>query len=1075
MSVKISVVETDTELHISNPEDSGNAAQIHHSPRSPASSEKLPDNEDPLKDKSVSQRIAINSPGVFSAVDGTKGGCLKDNLQICSVKSCESKLSTPKELEAVPLFSWQDDDATKPMLLSCSEANIRTSPRIVSPCVDKKLLELFGSGCNANTQSAQACNNEVNLDRSILSDSLSEQPLKRIKITSEDSDSGILDTKFLMHSLGEEAENSDLGMVDTKFLLMHSQRELTDNQCTSEKIKLLSSEKKQNNDENFCCLIGDPLPSDEAQERWHWRYEMKNQRSKRQKPLLDDDGEDKIIWNVEYHYAQAAINGSIFELGDCAYIKGDGDKKHVGRIIEFFKTSDDEDYFRVQWFYRVEDTVIQEEGAFHDKKRLFYSTVMNDNPIDCIISKVSVVQISPNLGLKRRSISASGYYFDMEYSVEYSSFRTMHIDDSFKKQKSSSSPNVVEPVPMTASSTLLENMPSCNGNKAELSLLDLFSGCGGMSTGLCLGAKASSVDLVTRWALDNDASACESFKLNHPETHVRNEAAQDFLELLKQWEKLCKKYAFNDKGIHKSHSMALGDAEQSEDSSDDDEAPGEYEVSRIVDVCYGDLDKTGNRGLKFKVHWKGYSSSEDTWEPENSLINCQDCVRDFVRCGFKSKILPLPGDVGVICGGPPCQGISGYNRFRNIDSPLSDERNRQIVVFMDIVQFLKPKFVLMENVVDILRFDKASFARYALSRLVDMKYQARLGTMAAGCYGLPQFRLRVFVWGAHPSEKLPPFPLPTHDVIIRYWPPPEFERNTVAYDENQPRELEKAAVLRDAISDLPPVTSREYCEELAIYEKPPETDFQRFIRSTVNEMTGTSQGSIIKIKNLVYDHRPYPLTEDDYARVCLIPKQKGANFRDLPGLIVGSDNVVRRDPKTSQVLPSGKPLVPDFAVTFEQGKSKRPYARVWWDENVSTVVTVPDLHCQIVVHPEQDRVLTIRECARLQGFPDYYRFCGSIKKRYRQIGNAVAVPVGRALGYALGMAFQKLSGDEPLIKLPPKFSYSSNLELAEALSQKKTDELLIVLPPTTNLNSAESLTQKMDENCIMQSSRLQND
>lgn len=71
---------------------------------------------------------------------------------------------------------------------------------------------------------------------------------------------------------------------------------------------------------------------------------------------------------------------------------------------------------------------------------------------------------------------------------------------------------------------------------------------------------------------------------------------------------------------------------------------------------------------------------------------------------------------------------------------------------MDIVKYLKPKYVLMENVVDILRFDKASLGRYALSRLVHMNYQARLGTIAAGCYGLPQFRLRVFLWGAHPSE-----------------------------------------------------------------------------------------------------------------------------------------------------------------------------------------------------------------------------------------------------------------------------------------------------------------------------------
>lgn len=117
-----------------------------------------------------------------------------------------------------------------------------------------------------------------------------------------------------------------------------------------------------------------------------------------------------------------------------------------------------------------------------------------------------------------------------------------------------------------------------------------------------------------------------------------------------------------------------------------------------------------------------------------------------------NRYVQFQGDVDVICGGPPCQGISGYNRYRNVDSPLDDERNHQIVVFMDIVNFLKPKFVLMENVVDILRFDKASLGRYALSRLVDMKYQARLGILAAGCYGLPQFRLRVFLWGAHACE-----------------------------------------------------------------------------------------------------------------------------------------------------------------------------------------------------------------------------------------------------------------------------------------------------------------------------------
>lgn len=71
---------------------------------------------------------------------------------------------------------------------------------------------------------------------------------------------------------------------------------------------------------------------------------------------------------------------------------------------------------------------------------------------------------------------------------------------------------------------------------------------------------------------------------------------------------------------------------------------------------------------------------------------------------------------------------------------------------MDIVNYLQPKFALMENVVDLVKFANGFLGRYALGRLVQMNYQSRLGIMAAGAYGLPQFRLRVFIWGAAPSE-----------------------------------------------------------------------------------------------------------------------------------------------------------------------------------------------------------------------------------------------------------------------------------------------------------------------------------
>ncbi|XP_074270247.1 DNA (cytosine-5)-methyltransferase CMT2-like isoform X2 [Silene latifolia] len=744
---------------------------------------------------------------------------------------------------------------------------------------------------------------------------------------------------------------------------------------------------------------------------------MQNRRNKSRSLSGNDKEEDEPILNVKCHYVQAEVNGKVFHLGDCALIRGDGKQKHIGRIIEFLRTMEDDDYFRVQWFYKPEDTVMKKETSFHDKKRIFYSTIENDNMLDCIISKLNVTQISPELKFDLSSLPPSDYYYDMEYCLDYSTFRNLPRDNCAMNSEMASV-DCLDPVLSVANPPVLENGSICE----TYNLLDLYAGCGAMSTGLCIGARHSGVNLVTRWAIDLDSPACKSIQLNHSETQVRNEAAEDFLELLKHWEKLCKKFVKEDTESQFPPADILPDLPENKADahSDSDEAPEELEVSSLLDICYGDSDGSGKQELKFKVRWKGYGPDDDTWEPIEGLSNCQELIQDFVINGFKRKLLPLPGDVDVICGGPPCQGISGYNRFRCVDDPLSDERNRQLIVFMDIVDYLKPKFVLMENVTDILRFDKGSLGRYALSRLVHMRYQARVGIIAAGCYGVPQFRLRAFFWGALPSEELPQFPLPTHDVVVRYWPPAEFERNLVGYEEGQQTpELEDAVLLGDAISDLPVVTNFQNLDEMP-YRRPPETEFQKYIRSNNCGCTSKSEEPVL------YDHRPFQLFEDDYIRVCKIPQKKGANFRDLPGLIVGDDNVVRRDPSfKTLLLPSGKPMVPEYALTFEQGKSKRPFARLWWDETMPTIVTAPNCHCQALLHPEQDRVLTIRECARLQGFPDSFRLWGTVKQRYRQVGNAVAIPVAKALGYALGMASQKATGKEALLTLPPKFAYSN--------------------------------------------------
>ncbi|MCL7048432.1 hypothetical protein MKW94_000176 [Papaver nudicaule] len=54
----------------------------------------------------------------------------------------------------------------------------------------------------------------------------------------------------------------------------------------------------------------------------------------------------------------------------------------------------------------------------------------------------------------------------------------------------------------------------------------------------------------------------------------------------------------------------------------------------------------------------------------------------------------------------------------------------------------------MENVVDLLRFSNGFLGRHAVSRLISLDYQVRVGIMAAGSFGVPQFRQRVFLWDA---------------------------------------------------------------------------------------------------------------------------------------------------------------------------------------------------------------------------------------------------------------------------------------------------------------------------------------
>ncbi|MCL7030728.1 hypothetical protein MKW94_010531 [Papaver nudicaule] len=750
---------------------------------------------------------------------------------------------------------------------------------------------------------------------------------------------------------------------------------------------------KKGSSKSVCRLIGPPVPSDEARRQWPNRY------------LVNEGDEDHV--RAARHYYNAEVDGVIYEINDCCLIQAaKGEEDYLGRIVEFFETAKNKAYICVKWFFRGADTAIHRahpdliEAGQMDPKLVFASNSSDVNPLDCIVSKITVVQ-SPSAS----QVLECDFFYEMSYMEELCTFENVPTGDAQDAIKRSS------------------KMVDKDCGSEVLTLLDLYAGCGGMSTGLCMGSAANNVKLVARWAVDYNEDACLSLGHNHPETEVRNEKAEDFLQLLKEWEKLCGSFSL----LGTEFSKTKMTVESGEDCVADDpqrcppDDQGEYEVEKIIDICYGDPNWTGKpKELYYKVVWKGWGSDHDTWEPASGLQKCEESIEDFIKQGYQSHILPLPGSVDVICGGPPCQGISGYNRFRDAARPLNDEKNYQLIVFMDIIKFLRPKFVLMENVVDILKFSKGYLGRYAMGRLAAMQYQTRLGLLVAGSYGLPQYRQRAFLWGAQLTETLPQFPVPTHKVISRGATPKEFEKNLVLGDDTK---LLKALVLEDAISDLPKIKTDETRDEME-YDEGPKTSFQRKIRLPKHVLMGSvPPKSVQSMIPKLYDHRPLKLSDDDNLRVRMIPQRKGANFRDLPGVIVDENNKAMIDPNVERdYIRPGTPLVPEYAIKFVKGKSKKPFGRLWDDEVVNTVVTRAEPHNQAILHPHQNRVMSIRENARLQGFPDFYQLFGTVKQRYMQVGNAVAVPVSKALGFCLANAVQGISDGGQIVELPPSFS-----------------------------------------------------
>jgi DNA (cytosine-5)-methyltransferase 1 len=298
----------------------------------------------------------------------------------------------------------------------------------------------------------------------------------------------------------------------------------------------------------------------------------------------------------------------------------------------------------------------------------------------------------------------------------------------------------------------------------------------------------------------------------------------------------------------------------------------------------------------------------------------------------------------VLVGGPPCQGFSSIRPYRSINE--NDQRNSLFEQFVLYIAFFRPRFVVFENVVGLLRHKCGHTLNQIKVAVEALGYSVEFRVLNAVAYGVPQKRERVILLGIRGGKKVPSFPEPTH----------QFEGRSMAKGGSLARlplfnmPLQQAVSLRDAISDLPPVEPSGAAE---IYNEDIEpSSYAAERRRGCQKLTMHSSTR----------HTP---------RMLEIIKLAGANRWALP------------EGMTSSGFSSC-------------------YSRLSYDQP-STTITVNFVHpaSNRCIHPTQDRALTPREGARIQSFDDDFVFCGSRSEIVKQIGEAVPPLLGSAIANSL--------------------------------------------------------------------------
>ena len=242
----------------------------------------------------------------------------------------------------------------------------------------------------------------------------------------------------------------------------------------------------------------------------------------------------------------------------------------------------------------------------------------------------------------------------------------------------------------------------------------------------------------------------------------------------------------------------------------------------------------------------------------------------------------------------------------------------------------------------------------------ELGYMVQHRILFAGHYGVPQLRFRTFFIAVRGTaiKNAIKFPAPEYysSAVANFTGAKDLCYNLTPQEGVM---LKKKTTVWDAIGDLPQLRGGETAEY--DYAQPAGTAFQIYAREGSRKITS---------------HFCSRLSQVNLERLKHIPQ--GGSWRDIP----------------FELLPNG------LKRARRSDHTKR-YGRLNPDELCSTILTKCDPHWGSFFHPTQARTLSVREAARIQSFPDRYRFTGSMTQQYEQVGNAVPPLMGRAIGRAL--------------------------------------------------------------------------